>query len=668
MTPTPRFTGNSKPGVFSSSRGGDSALAIAFVSVVALMVVPVPPAVLDILIAINLAVSAGLLTMSLYSKSALALSTFPSLLLMTTIYRLSLNVATTKQILLGGNAGKVIDAFGHLVVGGNVVVGIVVFLVIVVVQLLVVAKGSERVAEVSARFTLDAIPGKQMSIDADLRAGLITGDEARARREELDQESRLFGALDGAMKFVKGDAIAGVLIALLNIVAGITIGVMMLDMDVADAVARFTVLTVGDGVVSQIPSLLVSVAAGVLITRVSSTRKEGGGALGSDIVRQIADQPKSFVISGLLMLALCAVPGLPLAPFLILGLIMLTVALALQREAASDAVVEIDQVLSLMPDNPKPKVPGEAATSRLGVSPATLFLSTTDYRALDSVAFDRCLWSARDRLLSSVGLPFPGLLITPSDEVGAGEYLIKIQGLDAARGQIVGGERGGANTARSQAGTPEDMAQSLVDALEMAISKAAPDLLTFAETQALLRRLTADCPELSADLTKAVPTIRVVEILRRLLQEGVSIRNMQLIAESLLSWGAKEKDPVLLTERLRCDLSRQITNSLAPDGQLSAITVAPRIEDTVRSALQQTPNGVVAVIDPDVKSRVLKAFSAIYDNVPEAESCAVVCAMDVRPHLAKMLSSLSRRCPVLSHGELAPGVKLSVRGVWDISQ
>jgi type III secretion protein V len=441
---------------------------------------------------------------------------------------------------------------------------------------------------------------------------------------------------------------------------------MMLEMDVADAVARFTVLTVGDGVVSQIPSLLVSVAAGVLITRVSSTRKDGGGALGSDIVSQIADQPRSFVIAGLLMLALCAVPGLPLPPFLVFGLLMLGVALLLKRTAASEAVVDIDQIASLMPDHPKPKAAGEGGIPRLGVAPASLLLSAGDYRALDSSAFDRCLWSARERLLSSVGLPFPGLLIGPSDEVDAGSYLIRIQGVDFDRGDLAGAASAGSDP-MGAASDSEDVAQRLVDALEVAITRSAPDLLTFSETQSILRRLATDCPELAADLGKAVTTIRVVEVLRRLLQESVSIRNIQLIAESLLSWGSKEKDPILLTERVRCDLARQITNALAPEGRLSAITVAPRLEDAVRSSLQQTPNGVTAVIDPEVKSRVLATFGAIYNNVPDTEPCAVICAMDVRPHLAKMISLLPRRCSVLSHGELAPGVKLNVLGAWDVA-
>lgn len=655
-----------KRGVLTDSHRGDTALAVVFVSVVALMIVPVPPGMLDVLIAINLGVSAGLLTMALYTRSPLALSTFPSLLLMTTIYRLGLNVASTKQILLNGHAGQVIDAFGHLVVGGNVVVGIVVFLVIVVVQLLVVAKGSERVAEVSARFTLDAIPGKQMSIDADLRAGLITGDEARARREELDQESRLFGALDGAMKFVKGDAIAGVLIALLNIVAGITIGVMMMDMEVGDAVARFTVLTVGDGVVSQIPSLLVSVAAGVLITRVSSARKAGPGALGADIAAQIATQPRSLIVAGVLMLALCAVPGLPLAPFMILGGGMVLFAISVGRAANSDAAVSLDQVASLVPDNPRPKPPVGATTMKT-VSPVTLVLSSGDYQSLDAGVFDRSLWTARERISESLGLPFPGLLMQPSDDVAPGEYVIKIQGVDFERGYLSSFGDGEESYARSRGGLDsESVAQRLVDALEVAISKSAPDLLTFAEVQSMMRNLTTDCPELAGDLVKVVPTVRMAEILRRLLSERVSIRNIQLIAESLLSWGAREKDPVLLTERLRCDLARQISNAEAPDGVLSVITVAPRLEDTVRASLQQTPGGATVVMDPETKDSVIAMYESILGDIPETDPVVVICPMDVRPHLAKIISQLPRRCSVLSHGELSADVELSVVGMWDV--
>jgi type III secretion protein V len=294
-----------------------------------------------------------------------------------------------------------------------------------------------------------------------------------------------------------------------------------------------------------------------------------------------------------------------------------------------------------------------------------LLLYDADYRAIDAAAFDRHLWSARERLLTAVGLPFPGLLIAPSEEVASGEYIIKIHGVDFAR-EFIGAAAADAGSG-SKILASEDIAQNLAEALEAAIMRAAPDLLTFSETQAILRRLTTDCPELAADLAKAVPTIRVVEILRRLLSEGISIRNIQLISESMLSWGAKEKDPVLLTERVRADLSRQITNVVAPEGRLAAITVAPRLEDAIRSSLQQTPNGLTAVLDPEIKAKAVAAFRTLYENIPQAEPSAVICAMDVRPHLAKILSQLPRRCRVLSHGELAPGVKLSVAGAWDIA-
>jgi type III secretion protein V len=301
------------------NRHNDIALAVLVVAVISLMILPLSPIVLDTLIAANLAASVTLLMLSLYIPSALGLSTFPSLLLFTTLFRLSLNIASTKQILLNANAGHIIDTFGKLVVGGSVIVGGVVFMIIAIVQFIVIAKGSERVAEVGARFTLDAMPGKQMSIDADLRAGIIGAEEARSRRALIEQESQLHGAMDGAMKFVKGDAIASIIIALVNILAGIAIGALVNGMSAAEALERYAILTVGDGMVSQIPSLFVSIAAGVVITRVS-TSEAGTTHLGGEIGRQVLAQPMALLITGGILMGFLLVPGFPKPQFAFLGL------------------------------------------------------------------------------------------------------------------------------------------------------------------------------------------------------------------------------------------------------------------------------------------------------------------------------------------------------------
>ncbi|MBU6494753.1 MAG: FHIPEP family type III secretion protein, partial [Burkholderiales bacterium] len=305
----------------SLSRNYDLVLALFVAAVVALFVLPLPTAMMDALISINLAASILLLTVSTYLPSAVSFSSFPALLLFTTLFRLSLNIASCKLILLHANAGHIIDTFGRLIVGGNVVVGGVVFLVIAVVQFIVIAKGSERVAEVGARFSLDAMPGKQMSIDADLRAGVISSDEARHRREMLEQESQLHGAMDGAMKFVKGDAIAGIIIAFINIVAGIAVGTLMHDMSVGGAIHRYSVLTVGDGMASQIPSLLVSIAAGIVTTRVA-TRDARERHLGEQIGAQVAAHPRAMVIAALVLLSFLLVPGFPKWAFGALALIL----------------------------------------------------------------------------------------------------------------------------------------------------------------------------------------------------------------------------------------------------------------------------------------------------------------------------------------------------------
>ena len=389
------------------ARSGDLALAALIVAVIALMVLPLPTLVLDALIAINLAASITLLMLALYIPSALRLSTFPSLLLLTTLFRLSLNIASTKSILLHAQAGQIIETFGRLVVGGNVVVGLVVFLIIAIVQFIVIAKGAERVAEVGARFSLDGMPGKQMSIDADLRAALIDKDEAQRRRREIEEESQLHGAMDGAMKFVKGDAIAGIIIALVNVVAGIAIGATMHGMSLAEAVSAYSILSIGDGMVAQIPSLFVSIAAGIVITRVDG-HSQGRANLGAQIARQVLAHPTALVMAGAIVATFLLVPGLPFWPFLILAAGLLATGLLARadgrRRSIDDGTRSIEGGDVVRPLVAVVDPGGLAAPLALRIAPELR-------DRLVPARFEHALDDVRFALSRDLGLPFPALRI-----------------------------------------------------------------------------------------------------------------------------------------------------------------------------------------------------------------------------------------------------------------
>jgi type III secretion protein V len=663
-----------------ASRQNDLALAGLLVAIVALFVLPLPTPLLDLLIATNLAVSLVLLIVAMYVPSALSLSTFPSLLLFTTLFRLALNIASTKLILLHADAGHIIDTFGKLIVGNNVVVGAVVFLIIAIVQFIVIAKGSERVAEVAARFALDAMPGKQMSIDADVRAGVLSSAQAQVRRRLLEQECQLHGAMDGAMKFVKGDAIAGILIAIVNILAGIAIGTLMLDMSVGAAVQRFAILTVGDGMVSQIPSLLVSIAAGIVITRVGGDAGTGADTqLARQIGRQVLAYPRALIVAGLALASFLLVPGFPKWVFGSLALVVLGTGFASRalrrRRHVSDWI-----------SHPEGDEADAASNDDALASPLAVHLAQGLRGGVDRYLLDQRLSAVKSALEAELGPVFPRLRIVHSAAVAEpGGYQVLVQDVPVARGTLRPGWRmlDETDAAAPPAGAevaepfgpfarvvwvPESSAAQglqghdvIAAHVEHVVRRHAPQLIGLQEVQRLLHTVQRDAPDLAAEAARVVPLQRIVEVLRRLLQEGIPIRNLNAILESLVIWAPKESDVIALTELVRIGMGRYITSRyVGLDRRLEAILFEASLLDRVQDAVERGPRGNLLLLSPAVTQDIREQVRRIVDNA--AGRVVAVTSSDVRRYVKTLLEPVAPQLVVLSYQEVDDDVALQPVG------
>jgi type III secretion protein V len=615
------------------ARYSDLLLAGLVAVIVGMMIVPLPAFVLDLFVTLNIAAAVSLLLIAIYVSEALRIATFPSLLLITTLFRLAIEVSATRLILLKANAGQVIHAFGNFVVAGNLVVGAVVFFILTLIQFIVIAKGSERVAEVGARFTLDAMPGKQMSIDAELRAGHIDAAEARRRRALLARESQFFGSMDGAMKFVKGDAIAGIIVLLTNIVGGLIVGIVQKGMDPATAVKTYSLLTIGTGLVSQIPALVISTAAGILVTRVSS--EEDGGHLGQDIGRQILAQPKPLAVAAGLLGLLAIVPGLPAAPFAVLaGLLGLT----------AFRIFQLDRLAG-----PR-RIEGAESSAPLLV-PIAIDLSTELSRALTTKGglnrLEReLLPAARERFFAETGIPLPGISVRPNVAgLLGGAYELQLQEVPLARGEVVPGDT-----------APE---HAIVDHLLQVLRRHGHEFVGIEEVQSLLDQLGRNQPALVREVVpKVVSPARLAEILRRLAEEGVSLRSLREILSALAEATLADFDPVALTEHVRAALRRPITFAhTGSSGVLRMYSLDPMIEDTVRESIQRS--GATLALEPELAADIVKAVGRAVADHPAP---VIVTAADIRWHLRHLLEVEHREVAVLSYQEIEPDVKLESLG------
>ena len=679
------------------ARYSDIVLAVLVAVIVGMMIVPLPTFVLDLFVTLNIAAAVSLLLIAIYVSEALRIATFPSLLLITTLFRLAIEVSATRLILLKANAGQVIHAFGNFVVAGNLVVGAVVFFILTVIQFIVIAKGSERVAEVGARFTLDAMPGKQMSIDAELRGGHIDLAEARRRRALLARESQFFGSMDGAMKFVKGDAIAGIIVLLTNIVGGLVIGIVQRGMDPATAIKTYTLLTIGAGLVSQIPALVISTAAGIIVTRVSS--EEEGGHLGQDIGRQILAQPKALAIAAALLGLLAIVPGLPTAPFAVLAGLLGLVAYR---------IIRWDRLVACRARSSNTS----AAVQELGVAgaevpallPIAIDLSgVLSQSLLPPAGPDRMerelLPAARERFFSETGIPLPAISVRPNCAgLAAGAYVLRLQEVPIARGEVVPGGGLALDTldhlrvmgiAAQLAVHPEGRPAAWIPAGELGAARLrgvptlAPEevivlhllqvlrrygheFVGIQETQLLLDQLARSQPALVREVVpKLVSPTLLTEILRRLAAEGVSLRSLREILGALAGRAPADSDPVTLTEHVRAALRRQITFAHSGGSRvLHAYFLDPMIEDTVREAIQHAASGSTLALEPELCSDIGKAVGR---TVADNTAPVIVTTADIRCHVRGLLQGEFPELAVLSYQEIEPDVKLQPLGRITVS-
>lgn len=683
------------------NRSADVVLAFFVIVIIMMIVVPVKPPIIDALIAVNLSVSIGLLMVALYIQKAVHLSIFPSLLLITTLFRLGIEISATRQILLHANAGEIIHAFGEFVVGGNFVVGGVIFLIITIVQFIVVTKGAERVAEVAARFTLDAMPGKQMSIDADMRSGVIDAQQGRQLRLALQKESQLYGAMDGAMKFVKGDVIAGIVIAVINIVGGLIIGIMMHGMTAMQAAKTYTLLSIGGGLVSQIPSLLISLTAGIVTTRVSSDKKEAN--LGRDISEQILAQPKGLMLASVVIFAAAWLKGFPTPIFLVIsiGLAGTSIGFYLKsKRSMSKAAAGIGGTIET--DVEGHSVVGATQEDYALTLPVIL---ETGKNISDQIKKGRggatfiegMIPKMRHALYQDLGVRFPGVHVqTDSQTLGPDEYSISLNEVPLMRGKVLPNavltnEREetlrrfnlpftASKNSIGQASLWVDMRYLEVlkkanikywEPLDVVIlhlsyfyKQYASEFLGIQEMRAIVEFLEKNYPDLVKEVTRLVPLQKMTEIFKRLIQEQVSIKDLRTILESLAEWAQTEKDTVLLTEYVRSSLKRYISYKYSlGQSTLSVYLLDPEIEDMVRGAIKQTSAGSYLALDPDSVQLILHAMrQVITPTPPGGQPPVMLTAIDVRRFVRKLIESEYPDMPVVSYQEIVPEIKIQPLG------
>ncbi|ATB27854.1 flagellar biosynthesis protein FlhA [Melittangium boletus] len=670
----------------------EGVLAAAMVAVLGALIIPLPPWLLDLGLALNLVAAVSLLVAALYARDALKVTSFPTLLLFTTLFRLALNVSSTRLALAEGHAGEIIQAFGEFVVRGDYVVGAVIFAILTLVQFLVVAKGAERVAEVSARFTLDAMPGKQMSIDADLRAGAIDQARARRRRRDLERESQMFGAMDGAMKFVKGDVIAGLVIVAVNLLGGSCIGVLQNGMTLTEAASTYALIAMGDGLVSQIPSLCIAVAAGLVVTRVASEKEED--SLGSDIGSQIFGDARALWVVAALCVALAVMPGMPHLTFLGLAAALGGLAYGLRRmkelpvEAPPDAVQSDDASARVAP-NAGPGAPPMSTMAPVGVTPLTVELApdlTSLAQAQGSAFVHQVLNRIRDELFQDLGVRVPGIQVrTEATYLPPGTYRLLIDEVPAGMGQVVPAmlyalarpeelaflELQAELAAEPFSGRPIsrvplegrarlEMAQVSVrsageliaEHLRSVLRVRVAGFLGIQEVQGLLDGLEAQAPTLVKEALQKVPLPLLTEVLRKLAEEQVSIRNIRAILEALVA-PTTEGDASALAERCRQALSRYLSHKFAPSGPLFAYLVDPEIEETLRSTGARGPAPA-----PERIAEILEGVK----RIAAGGQTVLLTAPDVRRTLRKLCEGAFPEVAVLTYGELDMSLQIRPLG------
>ncbi|RMC34924.1 type III secretion system export apparatus subunit SctV [Paracoccus alkanivorans] len=661
----------------------DLALVTLLILIVFMIVLPLPTWLIDLAIGFNLSLSVLILVVVVYLRDPTSFSTLPAILLFATLFRLAIGISTTRMILLQADAGQIVETFGTFVLGGSLVVGIVVFLIITIVQFIVITKGSERVAEVSARFSLDALPGRQMSIDSDMRAGEIDMAEARRRRAALQMESEFYGSMDGAMKFVKGDAIAGLIIIAVNILGGLGVGVGQNGMSFGDAMHLYSVLTVGDGMVSQIPALLIAIGSGIVITRITH---EGSDDLGRDIAGQIGGSSRALQVAALVLLGFAAIPGFPTLTFVALSALFGGIGFVVARRARAAADDDLASARS----------PGDTRQDlmMMPMPPVQLAIGPALAAGIERAAFDEAALRERTKLFDELGVPFPRLQLAADHEAPGDRWQLRIENVPVAEGYMPAGrlrlidrpdaarimgidvehiESGlsrdqqgwwcatGAAAELDRAGIPyHTPAEALARTAASRLPRHAAEFLGVQEVTALLAATETRYANLVTEAQKALSSQKIAAVMRRLVEEEISVRNMRILLETIVDWAPREKDPELLAEYVRAALARQISYKHADaDRLIPAYVVETDIEETIRNAIRQAPSGIYLALEAQQSRRLLETLKSAVGAMDAHVSAPVfLSSMDIRRFLRRFLTSHDMNFPVMSHKEVAPNYKV----------
>jgi flagellar biosynthesis protein FlhA len=674
----------------SSWKNSSSMMAIGVIGVLLVMLVPLPTLALDILLSISITLSIIILLMSMYVLKPLDFSAFPSVLLTVTLFRLSLNVASSRLILLHGNegtgaAGQVIKAFGTFVVGGNYVVGLIVFFVLTLINFVVITKGATRIAEVAARFTLDAMPGKQMSIDADLNAGLISEADARRRRSEIEREADFYGAMDGASKFVRGDAIAGVVIILINIFGGLIVGVLQQGMGIADAGMTYTLLTVGDGLVTQVPALIVSTGAGMLVTRSTASAD-----LGEEIKGQLFVQPKAIGTASAILFIFALIPGMPKFSFILISLITGILAYNLSRPSKTVEDIKEEALPATPIESVEALLPLDLMEIEVGYGLIPLVDSSQGGELLQRIK------ALRKQLALEMGFVIPAIHIRDNLQLKPNQYSVILKGVDIARGELMpghclaltsdsAGSVRGIETKEPAFGLPAawisekdkesiqargivvvDPATVMTTHLTELIKSHADELLGRQEVQSLFDNLAKSYPKVVEELVpKLVPISVAHRVLQRILKERISIRDLITILETLADYTPLTKNIDILTGYVRQSLARSITKQYRDsDGYITVVTVSPEIEDRLSHSIQHTDYESYVTADPNWVQKVVRnvqKFVALFTS--RGLQPIILCSPGTRVHVRKILERFLPNIIVLSHNEITHDVNIKSLGM-----
>ncbi|MEW6219230.1 MAG: flagellar biosynthesis protein FlhA [Thermodesulfobacteriota bacterium] len=680
-------------------------MALLVVAILVVMIIPLPTLILDLLLSLSITVGLVILLMAMYNTQPLDFSTFPALLLVTTLFRLSLNIASTRLILLHGHegvgaVGQVISSFGNFVVGGNYAIGLIIFLILVLVNFIVITKGSSRIAEVAARFTLDAMPGKQMAIDADLNAGLIDESEAKARRTRISREADFYGSMDGASKFVRGEAVASLVIMAINVVGGLAIGIFSQGMAIADAAATYTLLTIGDGLVSQVPALIISTAAGIIVSRVASDT-----SMGKDFSRQFALQPQAMAVASGILFFFALIPGLPHLAFFCLAVAVGGLAYwAYQEKTRQGAAAVEEEQRRQAAAAPPPGAP-ETIDALL---PLDILDLEVGYGLIPLVdegqqgdLLDR-IRSIRRQFATEMGIVVPAMHVRDNLQLRPDEYVVLLKGVEVARGEVMMGywlAMDSGTAKRTIDGIPtvepafklpalwiaedrRDEAQlagyTVVDPstvvathLTETIRSHADELLGRQEVQRLADNLAKTHPKVVEELVPGQLTLGGVQkVLQNLLRERVSVRDLLTIFETLADYAPMTKDPDILTEYVRQKLARSIVHPLLDEsGRLSVLTLGSPVEDLLREGIQKGEQGAYLAMDPSLAQKILDAIQAAADRVAEKGLVPViVCSPVIRRHLRRLIERFLPQVAVLSHNEMLAQTRIQSLGTINVER